>query len=247
MPPANLVAGNRKMNGLSDFLQETDALSARFAGKNTPETAIIPPFPYISALAAKKSFFKIGAQNCHTAEKGAFTGDVSAEMLKDVGAEYVIVGHSERRGGCGETNEIVKSKAEAALRAGLKPIICVGEDEATYRAGEGSDFTAKQTVASLPEGFSPDTCVIAYEPIWAIGTGLTPTEDEINAVCGRVRAATAEKFGAAAAEKTRILYGGSVNDKNAAAIAALSEVNGALVGGACLKNETFIPIIEAFA
>jgi triosephosphate isomerase len=179
----------------------------------------------------------LGGQDCHAAEKGACTGDVSAEMLKDAGCSYVILGHSERRHGCGETDAVVHAKVAAAWRAGLVAIVCVGETRTQREAGREIAVVTGQLAGSLPEGASADRLVIAYEPVWAIGTGLTPTLGDIAAIHQAIRAATPSG--------TRMLYGGSVNPKNAAEILSLDDVDGALVGGASLKADDFAAIAAA--
>jgi triosephosphate isomerase len=186
----------------------------------------------------------LGAQDCHAAASGAHTGDVAAEMLADLGCTYVIVGHSERRSDHGESDAEVKAKAEAAQRAGLVAIVCLGETEAERDAGQALTVVGRQLAASLPEGATPANSVVAYEPVWAIGTGRTPSEEEIVAVHAELRARLVERFGAAGND-FRLLYGGSVKPSNAVAIMALPNVDGGLIGGASLKAEDFWPIVEA--
>ncbi|MCA8887432.1 MAG: triose-phosphate isomerase [Parvularculaceae bacterium] len=234
-----LIAGNWKMNGLSTSVAEVKKLIAAFSG-SVPEDLdilICPPATLVALFSAEFSDegVQIGGQDCHANPSGAHTGDISAEMLADSGAAYVIVGHSERRADHGETNEIVRAKAEAALRAGLSPIICVGETEAERRAGREKDVVGAQLAGSIPnhaQGFA-----VAYEPVWAIGTGLTPTNAEI----AEMHAFICSQIG----EKVRILYGGSVKPSNAKEILGLDHVDGALVGGASLKAEDFEQIIRA--
>ncbi len=244
-PPRPLVAGNWKMNGLSgDGLALAAELARRAAsakGVETPacDLLVCPPASLLwrVAEALSQSPIAVGGQDCHADAQGAHTGDISAEMLKDAGASYAIIGHSERRAGHSETDALVRAKAEAALGAGLCAIICIGETEAQYGAGETLGVIEKQLAGSLPDGPGAAEVVVAYEPVWAIGTGLTPSLDEIAAVHAHIRGI----LGAASAEGVviRILYGGSVNPANAAEILGLEEVNGALVGGASLDADEF--------
>jgi triosephosphate isomerase len=185
----------------------------------------------------------IGGQDCHEAASGPHTGDISAEMIRDAGATAVIVGHSERRTDHGETDELVRSKAEAARRAGLIAIICIGETEAERDSGETLAVVSRQLDGSVPDG-TPGDVVIAYEPVWAIGTGRTPSEGDIAEVHAHIRAGLTARFGTAG-EEVRILYGGSMKPGNAAAILAVDDVNGGLIGGASLKAEDFLAIIVA--
>jgi triosephosphate isomerase (TIM) len=244
-----LVAGNWKMNGLSGSLAEVDALRrAVDAGESgQAELLVCPPATLIAeaALRIGSSNLSLGAQDCHTEVSGAFTGDISAAMLKDAGAAYVIVGHSERRNYHHETDEIVRAKAEAALKAGLTPIVCVGETQAEREAGEQAAVVVKQLRGSLPPEASSETVVVAYEPVWAIGTGLTPTRLDIAAVHNGVRALIADMFGSRCA-KIRLLYGGSVKPSNCAELLTLDNVDGALVGGASLKATDFLAIAGAY-
>ncbi|MEO1015668.1 MAG: triose-phosphate isomerase [Pseudomonadota bacterium] len=237
-----LIAGNWKMNGLSADAQKVEKLIEAFDGA-MPEkidVLICPPATLLAQLAAayQDEAVQFGGQDCHAAPSGAHTGDVSAEMLADIGAAFVIVGHSERRGDYGESDAIVKAKAEAALRAGLAPIICVGETEAERDAGEAEAVVARQLEGSLPAADKGKTeIVIAYEPVWAIGTGRTPTGGEIKAMHAAIRRIVGDRC--------RILYGGSVKPGNAAEILKLTDVDGALVGGASLKAADFATIIRA--
>jgi len=235
-----LIAGNWKMNGLAGSVGEVDRLLA-LLGRRAPERAdvlVCPPATLLAAAAMRLDGTGVyaGGQDCHAAASGAHTGDISAEMLKDAGASFVIVGHSERRADHGERDAEVKAKAEAGLRAGLTPIVCVGETRAEREAGRAETVVGAQLGGSLP-GEGEGEVVVAYEPVWAIGTGLTPTIEEIAAMHGFIRS----RVGGA----TRILYGGSVKPSNAAEILAVAEVNGALVGGACLKAEDFYAIIQS--
>jgi len=240
-----LVAGNWKMNGLRADLGEIAAVGKGIAGESC-EVAICPPATLIGGAVktAAGSNLIIGGQDCHAEGAGAHTGDISAEMIADLGGKLVIVGHSERRAGYGETDAMVKAKAEAAWRAGLIAVLCIGETEAERRSGGTLDVLARQIAGSVPERATADKLVVAYEPVWAIGTGLTPSEDDIAEAHAHIRAKLAETSGAEA-ESIRILYGGSVKPSNAAAILTLGEVDGALVGGASLKATDFLGIVAA--
>ena len=242
------VAGNWKMNGLSASLVEIEAMRWAVDGGEAGEAelAVCPPATLIALAAAKLkgSRLSLGAQDCSPEPGGAFTGDISAAMLKDAGATYVIVGHSERRTYHHETNELVRAKAEAALKAGLIAIVCVGETQAERQAGEQAAVVIRQLRRSLPAGGTSETVVIAYEPVWAIGTGVTPTPGDVAVIHNGIRALLAEVGGSSAA-RTRVLYGGSVNPTNAAAILALANVDGALVGGASLDAQSFWTIARS--
>jgi len=241
-----LVAGNWKMNGLASSLGELAALKEALA-RQAPacDVLVCPPATLIAQAAwLVKGAFALGGQDCHAAAKGAFTGDISAEMLSDAGASYVIVGHSERRQIHGESNGDVAAKARAAWRAGLKAIICIGESETQRDAGNATDICQGQLEASVSEEATPANTVIAYEPVWAIGTGKTPTCADIAAMHAHIRACLTARLGDGA-RKILILYGGSVNPGNAAEILNLPEVGGALVGGASLKSEDFLRIIAS--
>jgi len=234
-----LIAGNWKMNGLGDAaLGEIETLRAALtAAPPVCDVLVCPPATLIARAAwAAKGAVPIGGQDCHAQASGAFTGDVSAEMLKDAGAVAVIAGHSERRQYHGESDGDVAAKAKAAWRAGLTAIVCIGETEAQRLAGEALAVVAAQLAGSVPQGATPGNTVIAYEPVWAIGTGKTPTGAEIVEVHAHIRA----QVGA-----LRILYGGSVKPSNAGEILGLADVDGALVGGACLKANDFLGIIAA--
>lgn len=245
-----LVAGNWKMNGVKASKKEVTALARKLNGKTKPacDVLICPPATLVATLkeAAKGSKIAIGGQDCHAKESGAHTGDISAEMLKDAGAAYAIVGHSERRADHGETDKTVRAKAEAAHRAGLVAIVCVGETEAERDAGSTLKVIRTQLKGSLPDGATAKTTVVAYEPVWAIGTGRTPTPDDVAKVHAAIRKALEARFGAEGA-KMRILYGGSVKPSNAAELMAVPNVNGALAGGASLKADDFWGIISAYA
>ncbi|APZ98381.1 triose-phosphate isomerase [Sphingopyxis sp. QXT-31] len=240
------VVGNWKMNGLSDAVAEAQAIFAAAGEHPAVDVAICPPFTLIGAMAAALPDAAIGGQDCHAVASGAYTGSVSAAMLLDAGAALVIVGHSERREGCGERDADVKAKAEAALAAGLDVILCVGEPRAVRESGDAISYVLAQVRESLPEDFDPARLAIAYEPIWAIGTGLVPTVEDVAAMHGAIRAALAERIGAGA-ETVRLLYGGSVNGENAAELLDAGDVDGALVGGASLTAAKFLPIVAAGA
>ena len=245
-----LVAGNWKMNGLAGDLGELAAVRDALA-KQAPacDVLICPPATLMAQAAwAVKGAFALGGQDCHAKAQGAFTGDISAEMLKDAGASYVIVGHSERRHHHGESDSDVAAKARAAWRAGLKAIICIGETEAQRNAGHAHAICQGKLDASVPDGATPANTVLAYEPVWAIGTGRTPTQAEIAAMHAHIRACLLRRLGpSAGAKEMLILYGGSVNPDNAREILNLPEVGGALVGGASLKAENFLNIVSVIA
>jgi triosephosphate isomerase len=235
-----LVAGNWKMNGLrADGLALARGVAERAREPHRCELLVCPPATLLIAVGEvlAGSGVGLGGQDCHPEPKGAFTGDISAEMLRDAGCSHVIVGHSERRHACGETDADVRAKTLAAWRAGLVAIVCVGETRAEREAGRAVDVVAGQLSGSLPDGADARKLVIAYEPVWAIGTGLTPTIADIAEIHAVIRAHIPAD--------TRILYGGSVNPKNAGEILAHSEVDGALVGGASLKAEDFWAIAQA--
>lgn len=240
------VVGNWKMNGLSNAVAEAQAIFAAASEYPSVDVAICPPFTLIGAMAATLPGAAIGGQDCHAASSGAYTGSVAAPMLVDVGATLVIVGHSERREGCGESDGEVKAKAEAALAAGLGVILCVGEPREIRESGGAIGHVLAQVRESLPEDFDPARLAIAYEPIWAIGTGLVPTTEDVAAMHGAIRAALTERIGAGA-EAMRLLYGGSVNGENAAELLGAGDVDGALVGGASLTAAKFMPIVAAGA
>ncbi|MBB5706881.1 triose-phosphate isomerase [Sphingopyxis panaciterrulae] len=240
------VVGNWKMNGLTEALGEAGAIFAAARGHAAVDVALCPPFTLIGAMAALPEGGTVGGQDCHVQASGAFTGSVSAPMLADAGARLVIVGHSERREGYGESDGDVKAKAEAALAAGLSVILCVGEPRKVRESGDAIDYVLAQVRQSLPDGFDRSRLAIAYEPIWAIGTGLVPTIEDVAAMHGSIRAALTERIGAGAAD-LRLLYGGSVNGENAAELLGAGDVDGALVGGASLTAAKFLPIVEAAA
>jgi len=239
-----LVAGNWKMNGLASSLGELAALRDAVSGAAC-DVLVCPPATLIAQAAGTvKGGFALGGQDCHAQAKGAFTGDISAEMLADAGASYVIVGHSERRQYHGETSAQVAAKAQAAWRAGLKAVICIGESLIERQAGSANHICQTQLKDSVPDDAVPANTVIAYEPVWAIGTGVTPTSADIAAMHAHIRACLVARLGDGA-KQMLILYGGSVNPGNAAEILSLPDVGGALVGGASLKSDDFSKIIGA--
>lgn len=244
-----LVAGNWKMNGgvaqLAEVAAIRDGVSSGRSGK--ADVLICPPATLLKAAAdlCAASPVSLGAQDCHFAECGAHTGDISALMLKDAGASYVIVGHSERRSDHCEDNALVAAKALAGLAAGLTVILCVGETRAEREAGEALPVVAAQLAGSMPAGADASHIVIAYEPVWAIGTGLTPTSEDVTNMHSFLRARLDRYFDRRARE-VRILYGGSVKPGNAKDLLNLADVDGALVGGASLKAEEFLAIAEVY-
>lgn len=242
-----LLAGNWKMNGLKAALGEIRAMGRAFADEPpTGDVLICPPATLIgeAVRAADGSVIAIGAQDCHALPAGAFTGEISAEMLRDSGATAVIVGHSERRQYHSESDQTVAAKATAAQRASLFVIVCVGETESDRAAGRAIDVVTGQLRNSLPTGLKGSQTAVAYEPVWAIGTGRTPTTAEIQEMHEAIRQALRARHGAEAAEM-RILYGGSVKPENAAEILAIPNVDGALIGGASLKAADFLRIARA--
>jgi len=241
-----LIAGNWKMNGLRAAAAEFDAMLAGAAGVAAKADLLVcPPVTLIAGFAAKAGggALAVGAQDCHPKASGAHTGDISAEMLADAGAGAIIVGHSERRADHGENDALVRQKAEAAWRAGLTAIVCVGETQAQRDAGQTLDVLRTQLGGSLPDGSRAATLVVAYEPVWAIGTGLTPTARDVEQIHGFIRELLTSRFSAEGANM-RILYGGSVKPSNAAELMAVKNVNGALVGGASLKASDFLAIAQ---
>lgn len=242
-----LVAGNWKMNGSKKQLAEVKKLASAIAkGKPKADAMICPPATLVSRLAdLKAKGIAVGGQDCHANVSGAHTGDVSAEMLKDAGAKAVIVGHSERRADHGESDKAVCAKVDAAHRAGLTAIMCVGESLKQRKAGDTLKVVQAQLRGSLPKKCSAKNTVIAYEPVWAIGSGLTPTAAQVEEVHTALRKALVRRFGDEGA-KMRILYGGSVKPANAAELMAVPNVNGALVGGASLTAKDFAGILKAY-
>lgn len=240
-----LAAGNWKMNGTPQSLEMIEVLAQSSPDADCDILVCPPATLLVSAAArAKGTPVMIGAQTCHTAETGAHTGDVSASMLRDAGASHVIVGHSERRAAYGETDALVRAQAEAAAQVGLAAIICLGETLDERDNGQALPVIRRQLAASLPQAATGTTTVIAYEPIWAIGTGKVPQMEEIAEVHTQLRTDLVEKLGPEG-NAIRLLYGGSVKPGNAADIFALSDVDGALVGGASLTAADFSPIIAA--
>jgi triosephosphate isomerase (TIM) len=235
-----LVAGNWKMNGISaDGVALARAVAERAREAHCCDLLVCPPATLLAAVGAALagSGVALGGQDCHAEARGAYTGDISAEMLKDAGCTYVILGHSERRHGHGENDSEVRGKLAGAWRAGLIAILCVGETRDQREGGRAAEIVAGQLAGSLPEGATAERLVIAYEPVWAIGTGLTPTLADISDMHAAIRSHIPAG--------TRVLYGGSVNSANAGEILALAEVDGALVGGASLKAEDFWAIAQA--
>lgn len=243
-----LVAGNWKMNGLSASATELAGIiagAASLAGK--ADMMVCPPATLIAAFAARarNTPLAIGGQDCHARESGAFTGDISAEMLKDAGASAVIVGHSERRQYHAETDVVVGAKAQAAWRAGLTAIVCVGETKDERTSGKALEVVGKQLAGSLPDGCTAANLVVAYEPVWAIGTGLTPTAQDVAEMHKFIRETLVARF-KNEGEGVRILYGGSVKPANATELMGVSNVDGALVGGASLKADDFMGIAGVY-
>lgn len=247
--PKPLVAGNWKMNGLKASLATAAEIARGLdpATRRKIDVLICPPATLLFTMTAALigSGVATGGQDCHASTSGAFTGDISAEMIADCGATHVIVGHSERRTLHGETSADVKAKAGAAMAALLVPIICVGETLAEREGGKTLAVVRRQLRGSMPDGATGSAIVVAYEPVWAIGTGKTPTNADVAEVHAEIRAELGKLMGKAEAAKVRVLYGGSVKPSNAAEFMALPNVNGALVGGASLKAEDFLGIIRA--
>lgn len=246
-----LVVGNWKMNGLASSVKELRGVVAWLQGPGKDcrcELMICPPATLLVGFAdrAKKSALLLGGQDCHVMGVGAHTGDISARMLKDAGAGAVIVGHSERRIDHGEDNALVRAKAAGAHKAGLVSIICIGESLAEHKAGRTLRVVSAQLKASLPARSNARNTVIAYEPVWAIGSGLTPTLAQVAGVHGHIRMRLRALLGEGAGALVRILYGGSVNPKNAAGLMAVVDVNGALVGGSSLKARDFTKIAGVY-
>jgi len=242
------IVGNWKMHGTRAMLSEARAIDRAAERLIKVEVALAPPFTLIHATRKEAALIGVGAQDCHAAEGGAHTGDISAAMVKDAGAGFVIVGHSERRADHGESDADVRAKAEAALGVGLSVIVCVGETEAERDAGKAEKVVARQLDGSLPpqgEGVAARVTV-AYEPVWAIGTGRTPTVEDVGAMHRAIRKRLVAIYGEDGAG-VRILYGGSVKPENAAELLTADEVGGALVGGASLAAESFLGIVAAAA
>ena len=242
-----LIVGNWKMNGSHAALAELDGIAAAAADMPGIDSGVCPPATLIAAAATRAPFLAIGAQDCHAAAKGAHTGCLSAAMLVEAGAQMVIVGHSERRADNHETDADVRGKAQAAIAAGMTAIVCVGETEAERDAGAAVAVVAAQIDGSVPtDGTTAATLVVAYEPVWAIGTGRTPSIAEVAEMHGAIRARLLRVLGDGGAG-VRILYGGSMNGGNAAELLAVADVDGGLVGGASLSAAQFVPILQAAA
>ncbi|MEO1154685.1 MAG: triose-phosphate isomerase [Pseudomonadota bacterium] len=243
-----LAAGNWKMHGGGAELAQVTAL---LAAQPTPECQMLicPPATLVARMAdlAKGGALMVGGQDCHPAAKGAHTGDIAASMLADAGATHVILGHSERRADHGESDALVHEKTRAAWDAGLVAIVCVGETLAEREAGRTLDIVGGQMAGSIPDAATGANLVVAYEPVWAIGTGLTPTTEQIGEVHAHMRGLLEARFGADAGQSVRLLYGGSVKPTNAEEIFAVGDVDGALVGGASLKADDFGPIVAALS
>ena len=240
------AAGNWKMNGLQRNLQEIKTLSD-VAAKASCEVLICPPATLIQSIASVSDDITVGGQDCHSDASGAHTGDTSAAMLADCGAQYVILGHSERREDHGETNDLVREKTKSAWANSLTAIVCIGESLTQREASNTIDIIGGQLAGSIPDNATGENLVVAYEPIWAIGTGLTPTLDQIGEVHDFIRMRLERRFGEGVGRSVRILYGGSMNPKNAADIAAVSNVDGGLIGGASLKAADFSQVITALS
>jgi triosephosphate isomerase len=242
--PRSLIAGNWKMNGTTASLAEAMAVADAVRREAGVDVLICPPATLVMAMAEKlkRCSVAVGGQDCHAVKSGAYTGDVSAEMLKDAGASAVILGHSERRSLHGESDAAVAAKAVAAIAAGLKAIVCVGETAGQRKVGLTLDVVGRQVEGSLPKDAPAESIVIAYEPVWAIGTGLVPSNADVAEVHAAIRSMLEARFGGAG-RAIPILYGGSVKPDNAAELLALPNVDGALVGGASLKAADFLGII----
>ena len=242
-----LIAGNWKMNGLSQSCDTIASIASGLAAyDDVADCLICPPATLLSRVtdAASGSRLKTGAQDCHASSSGAHTGDIAAEMIADIGGEYVIIGHSERRADHGETSEMVASKVEAAFRAGLTPIICIGETLEEREAGRTIEVVSSQLAGSIPAGAFGKSFVVAYEPVWAIGTGKVASTEQVEEVHDKIREILGERFPGQASE-TPILYGGSMKPGNAAELLAVENVDGGLIGGASLKAEDFLAIYAA--
>ena len=240
-----LAAGNWKMNGTRASLSEVKAINAELDDTD-PAVVICPPVSLLIPACDIGGKIGIGAQDCHMASSGAHTGDISANQIADTGATYVIIGHSERRTDHGETSDMIKAKAQAAHKAGLIAIVCIGETLAEREAGETLNVLGQQMSGSIPDVATSQNTVIAYEPIWAIGTGLVPTLDQIDEAHRFMRAELLTTLGADA-QNISLLYGGSVKGSNADDIFSVADVDGALVGGASLSAHDFVPIIKALS
>ena len=238
-----LVAGNWKMNGNRENLLEIKKVSDRFSGSEV-DIVVCPPFTLLSAAKEIAANIFIGAQNLHVENSGAYTGEISADMLEDLGVTHAIIGHSERRTECSETNDVVARKVKTALKKKLNAIICIGESEPERKENKTLSVLKEQIYGSLKDITGTENIIVAYEPIWAIGTGRTPSLAEISTTHDSIRLNLLEMYGSSASN-IPILYGGSVNGLNAPEIFSVANVNGALVGGASLSFDTFSPIIKA--
>ncbi|MEO9132142.1 MAG: triose-phosphate isomerase [Sphingomonas sp.] len=241
-----LIAGNWKMNGTRAMLAELDRIAVAASAAPGIDVAIAPPFTLVAEAVARAGGVAIGGQDCHQAAAGPHTGCISAEMLAELGARFVICGHSERRAEFGESDALIQAKAEAAQAAGLTAIVCIGEDEPERDEGRAVSVVAAELERSVPPASTAANLVISYEPAWAIGTGRTPSCAEIGEMHAMIRAKLIQLLGEEG-EETRILYGGSVHSANAALILSCPEVSGALIGGASLTADQFVPIIHAAA
>ncbi|MEL7197192.1 MAG: triose-phosphate isomerase [Pseudomonadota bacterium] len=244
------IVGNWKMHGTRAMLSEARAIDRAAQRHMRVEVAIAPPFTLIHPIHREAELIAVGAQNCHDAAGGAHTGEISATMLSDAGAKFVILGHSERRQGQSESNSLVQAKADAAFEAGLQVIMCCGEDEATRDSGKAVDFVTEQLTASLPTagdwlGEASERLSVAYEPIWAIGTGKTASLADIAEMHAAIRSLLVKLYGEEQGSDIRILYGGSVKPDNAREILGVADVGGALVGGASLTADSFMGIALA--
>ncbi|MEW4447920.1 triose-phosphate isomerase [Qipengyuania sp. JC766] len=243
------IVGNWKMNGTRAMLSQARAIDRAAQNLMRAEVALAPPYTLIHPVHREAAQIGVGAQDCHAGDEGAHTGDISAAMVADAGAKFVILGHSERRKAHGEKDSLVRKKAGAAFAAGLQVILCCGEPEQVRDEGTAQDYVTKQLEASLPKEIerAGENLTVAYEPIWAIGTGRTPNVEEIGAMHRAIRKVLVERFGEDDGAQIRILYGGSVTADNAAELLGADEVGGALVGGASLTADTFIGIVMAAA
>lgn len=244
-----LVAGNWKMNGTGESLAELRAIATGLSSDlgQKLDAVICVPATLLSRAAETlvSETVRLGGQDCHAKESGAHTGDISAAMLKEAGADYVILGHSERRTDHQETDELIRAKTQAAWNAGLAAIVCVGETAAERQEGRALEVIGRQLLGSLPDNVKSDTTIIAYEPVWAIGTGQTPTAEDVEKAHAFMRSELIARFGLEGA-RLRLLYGGSVKPANAVELLGISNVDGALVGGASLKATDFLAICEAY-
>ncbi len=246
MPLRPYIVGNWKMNGTRAMLSEARAIDRAAQRHMKVEVAIAPPYTLIHPVHREAEQIAVGAQDCHAEPEGAHTGDISATMIADAGAKFVILGHSERRQNHGEKDATIRAKADAALEAGLRIILCCGESDSVRSSGKAESFVAKQLRASLPDiDDAAERLTVAYEPIWAIGTGNTATVEDIEAMHQRIRELLIKQYGEEQGGEVRILYGGSVKPENAAEILSAAEVGGALVGGASLTADSFMGIALA--